>query len=140
MHSAKIVHRDLKQANILINEDCSIKICDFGLARGFSEELEEKNTDKEKNTTEVDDDKTSAKKKRMALLLKKEEAWKVQEIEESEMHMLQWTSTCFTQMQMVQITRSHIVATETGHVQCYRCVEYWCDICRVIADAERKQT
>jgi len=38
MHSAGIVHRDLKPANILINSDCSIKVCDFGLARGINDE------------------------------------------------------------------------------------------------------
>lgn len=34
LHSAKIYHRDLKPQNILINEDCIVKICDFGLSRG----------------------------------------------------------------------------------------------------------
>ena len=34
MHSAGIVHRDLKPNNILINDDCDIKLCDFGSARG----------------------------------------------------------------------------------------------------------
>lgn len=33
IHSAEVIHRDMKPANILINEDCSLKICDFGLAR-----------------------------------------------------------------------------------------------------------
>jgi len=33
LHSAGIWHRDLKPANCLVNEDCSVKICDFGLAR-----------------------------------------------------------------------------------------------------------
>jgi mitogen-activated protein kinase 1/3 len=26
----------LKPANVLVNEDCSVKICDFGLARSIS--------------------------------------------------------------------------------------------------------
>ncbi len=33
IHSANVVHRDLKPQNILINSKCSIRICDFGLAR-----------------------------------------------------------------------------------------------------------
>ena len=33
LHSAGVMHRDIKTANILVNEDCNIKICDFGLSR-----------------------------------------------------------------------------------------------------------
>lgn len=33
VHSAGVLHRDLKPANCLVNQDCSVKICDFGLAR-----------------------------------------------------------------------------------------------------------
>merc|ERR1712137_913664 len=33
MHSANVIHRDLKPGNILVNSDCDLKICDFGLAR-----------------------------------------------------------------------------------------------------------
>ena len=33
MHSACILHRDLKPRNLLVNSDCDLKICDFGLAR-----------------------------------------------------------------------------------------------------------
>eukprot|EP00397_Hematodinium_sp_SG-2012_P038842 GEMP01042318.1.p1 GENE.GEMP01042318.1~~GEMP01042318.1.p1 ORF type:complete len:408 (+),score=101.42 GEMP01042318.1:287-1510(+) len=33
IHSAMVVHRDLKPRNLLINSNCDLKICDFGLAR-----------------------------------------------------------------------------------------------------------
>lgn len=33
VHSAGIYHRDLKPANCLVNRDCAVKICDFGLSR-----------------------------------------------------------------------------------------------------------
>lgn len=33
IHSANVVHRDLKPRNLLVNSNCDLKICDFGLAR-----------------------------------------------------------------------------------------------------------
>ena len=33
IHSANVLHRDLKPGNLLVNADCELKICDFGLAR-----------------------------------------------------------------------------------------------------------
>jgi serine/threonine protein kinase len=39
MHSACILHRDLKPRNLLVNSNCDLKICDFGLARPFINEM-----------------------------------------------------------------------------------------------------
>ena len=36
MHSGSLIHRDLKPSNILLNSDCHVKLCDFGLARSVS--------------------------------------------------------------------------------------------------------
>eukprot|EP00493_Phyllostaurus_siculus_P003736 UN03751 len=33
LHSAGILHRDIKTSNILVNQDCTLKLCDLGLAR-----------------------------------------------------------------------------------------------------------
>lgn len=33
IHSTNVIHRDLKPRNLLVNSNCDLKICDFGLAR-----------------------------------------------------------------------------------------------------------
>ena len=33
IHSANVLHRDLKPPNLLLNSNCDLRICDFGLAR-----------------------------------------------------------------------------------------------------------
>jgi len=38
IHSAGVVHRDLKPQNLLVNANCDLKVCDFGLARTIEEE------------------------------------------------------------------------------------------------------
>lgn len=45
MHSANILHRDLKPPNLLVNSNCDLAICDFGLSRGISAETEGKLTE-----------------------------------------------------------------------------------------------
>lgn len=45
MHSAELLHRDVKPSNLLLNSECQMKIADFGLARSL---------------TSITDDETSA--------------------------------------------------------------------------------
>ncbi|XP_055749636.1 mitogen-activated protein kinase 15-like isoform X2 [Salvelinus fontinalis] len=35
MHSGNVIHRDQKPSNILLDTDCFVKLCDFGLARSL---------------------------------------------------------------------------------------------------------
>ncbi|PIK54476.1 Mitogen-activated protein kinase 11 [Apostichopus japonicus] len=39
IHSAGVIHRDLKPSNLAVNEDCELRILDFGLARMTDEEM-----------------------------------------------------------------------------------------------------
>ena len=38
MQSGNLVHRDLKPSNILVNSNCDLALCDFGLARGVEKD------------------------------------------------------------------------------------------------------
>lgn len=40
LHSANVIHRDLKPGNLLWRHNGELRICDFGLARGLCENLE----------------------------------------------------------------------------------------------------
>mmetsp|Transcript_32130 Transcript_32130/g.44551 ORF Transcript_32130/g.44551 Transcript_32130/m.44551 type:complete len:375 (+) Transcript_32130:260-1384(+) len=43
MHSADLLHRDVKPSNLLLNSECQVKLADFGLARSVAQ-LEEEET------------------------------------------------------------------------------------------------
>lgn len=42
MHTGELLHRDMKPSNLLLNSDCHVKLCDFGLARSVADLEDEK--------------------------------------------------------------------------------------------------
>ena len=45
IHSANVLHRDMKPSNLLVNANCDLAICDFGLARGVEDGVQEELTE-----------------------------------------------------------------------------------------------
>ncbi|KAG9333147.1 hypothetical protein JZ751_013405 [Albula glossodonta] len=41
LHSGNVIHRDQKPSNVLLDRDCQVKLCDFGLARSLQQIDEE---------------------------------------------------------------------------------------------------
>jgi mitogen-activated protein kinase 1/3 len=39
VHSGNILHRDIKPSNFLVNKDCQVKMCDFGISRSMPESV-----------------------------------------------------------------------------------------------------
>ncbi|NXW47338.1 MK15 kinase, partial [Nyctiprogne leucopyga] len=44
IHSGNVIHRDQKPSNILLDADCFVKLCDFGLARSLCQMNEDQGT------------------------------------------------------------------------------------------------
>jgi mitogen-activated protein kinase 15 len=38
MHSGEMLHRDIKPSNLLLNSECQVKVCDFGLSRSIAQQ------------------------------------------------------------------------------------------------------
>ena len=39
LHGAGVLHRDLKPSNVLLNSECQVKLCDFGLSRTLASQF-----------------------------------------------------------------------------------------------------
>lgn len=51
IHSCNVLHRDLKPSNLLVNSNCDLKICDFGLARGIYDNTNMEDDNNQRNGT-----------------------------------------------------------------------------------------
>lgn len=51
IHSAELLHRDMKPSNLLLNSECFVRVCDFGLARSVAS-LEHENSMSGPNLTD----------------------------------------------------------------------------------------
>lgn len=60
LHKANICHRDLKPDNILVNDDCTIQICDFGLSRSLENAyVPTSDDDKSQGSARAEEEKTA---------------------------------------------------------------------------------
>jgi len=124
MHSAGIVHRDLKPANILINSDCSIKVCDFGLARGINDEESADAMDllKMQSVEEYDDSKSadgncSSKESKDSNAIKKEKRKQAMKQREPTKHVVtRWYRA--PEVILLQLKQEHLPAIDMWSIGC----------------------